>query len=48
MLNNNVKTMFLHYFIVLKNTNYGFYNVLKGILYLLEYFQNLLDVKLTY
>jgi hypothetical protein len=38
--------MFLHYFNVLKNTAYGLKNVLKGILYLLYYFQILLDVKL--
>ncbi len=40
--------MFLHYVTVLKNIGYGLKNVLKGILYLLNYFQILLDVKLTY
>jgi hypothetical protein len=40
--------MILHYFIMLKNIGYGLLNVLKCILYLLDYFQILLDVKLTY
>jgi hypothetical protein len=40
--------MFLHYFIVLKNPGYKVLNVLKGILYLLDYFQILLNVKSTY
>jgi hypothetical protein len=31
--------MFLHYFTMLKNIDYKFLNVLKGILYLLDYFQ---------
>jgi hypothetical protein len=30
--------MFLYYFIVLKNIGYEFFNVLKNILYLLDYF----------
>jgi hypothetical protein len=33
---------------MLKNSGYGLKNVLKGILYLLDYFQILLDAKLTY
>jgi len=40
--------MLLHYFIVLKNIGYKLKNVLKYILYLLDYFQILLDAKLTY
>jgi hypothetical protein len=40
--------MFLHYFTMLKNSGYGLKNVLKCILYLLDYFQILQDAKLTY
>jgi hypothetical protein len=32
--------MFLHYFIVLKNTGYKLKNVLKDIIYLLDYLSN--------
>jgi len=40
--------MFLHYFTMLKSLGYGLLNVLKENLYLLDYFQILLNVKLTY
>jgi hypothetical protein len=40
--------MLLHYFTMLQNIGYGFLNVLKGTLYLLDYFQTYLDARLIY
>jgi hypothetical protein len=40
--------MFLHCNIVLKNIGYGFLNMLKDILYSLNYFQPYPNVKLIY
>jgi hypothetical protein len=40
--------MFLHYFTMLKNIGYKLKNMLKGILYLLNYFQTYLNARLIY